>query len=294
MNTIEYAKIFQQELDKQIVQASTTGWMEDNTGQVIYNGGNEIKIPDLVMQGLANYSREEGFAKGSVTFKFQTYALTMDRGRRFRLDAMDVDESNFGVTAARVASEFQRTKVIPEIDAYRYSKLSAAAAISSTYTPAASTILSKLYEDINAVRDEVGDVDLVISISRKIYGMLSMSDKISRQLVLSQFKQGDIDMAIKTLDNIPLIPVPSARMKSEYIFTADGEGGYTPAEGAKQINWIVCPRRSPIAISKTDNIKIITPELNQQADAWDIPYRKYHDIIIPDNQKAAIAVSFAG
>ena len=294
MNTIEYAKIFQQELDKQIVQASTTGWMEENAGQVVYNGGNEIKIPDLALQGLADYSRDEGFVKGAVTFKFQTYTLTMDRGRRFRLDAMDVDESNFGVTAARVASEFQRTKVIPEIDAYRYSKLSAAAAITSTYTPAAATILSKLYDDINAVRDEVGDEDLVVSISRKIYGMLAMNDKISHNLITSQFKQGNIDMAIKTLDNVPILPVPSGRMKSAYTFTAEGEGGYTPTESAKQINWIVCPRRAPIAISKTDTIQIITPEVNQTANAWDVNYRKYHDIIVPDNKKAAIAVSFAG
>ncbi len=43
--------------------------------------------------------------------------------------------------------------------------------------------------------------------------------------------------------------------------------------------------------SKTDNVKIITPEANQFADAWDIDYRKYHDLFIPDNKKAVIAVS---
>ncbi len=43
--------------------------------------------------------------------------------------------------------------------------------------------------------------------------------------------------------------------------------------------------------SKADNVKIITPEANQFADAWDIDYRKYHDLFIPDNKKAVIAVS---
>ena len=54
---------------------------------------------------------------------------------------------------------------------------------------------------------------------------------------------------------------------------------------------LICPRTAPVAVSKTDNVKIITPENNQFADAWDIDYRKYHDLFVPDNKKAVIAVS---
>ena len=292
-NTIEYAKVFQTELDKQIIQQSTSGWMEDNANQYQYNGGSEIKIPKLQMQGLTNYDRAEGYTSGAVTFGYETFKMTMDRSRRFRLDSMDVNETNFVMSAANVMSEFQRTKVIPEIDAYRYSKLAAAAAITGTYTAAAGTILSKLNDDITKVQNETGSDDLVIVISRPVYGLLTVNDKIAYHVTTSSFTQGKINMAIKSLDGIPLIPVPSARMQSEYIFNADGDGGFTPTEDAKVINWIVCPRTVPIGISKTDNVKIITPELNQFADAWDIDYRKYHDMFVPDNKKAAIAVSFA-
>ena len=37
LNTLEYAKIFQTALDKQIRESATTGWMEANAGQVVYN-----------------------------------------------------------------------------------------------------------------------------------------------------------------------------------------------------------------------------------------------------------------
>lgn len=57
------------------------------------------------------------------------------------------------------------------------------------------------------------------------------------------------------------------------------------------VNWLICPKSAPIAVSKTDNVKIISPEVNQFADAWDVDYRKYHDLFIPENKKAAIAVS---
>ena len=44
-NTISYAQILQNALDKQMVHESLTGWMDANAGQVKYNGGKEVKIP---------------------------------------------------------------------------------------------------------------------------------------------------------------------------------------------------------------------------------------------------------
>ena len=48
-------RFFQQELDKAFVPASATGWMQQNARLAKYSGGNEIKIPNLVMDGLADY-----------------------------------------------------------------------------------------------------------------------------------------------------------------------------------------------------------------------------------------------
>ena len=53
-NSIQYSTIIQNELDKMAIQEATTGWMEANAGQVKYSGGNEVKIPILTTQGLAN------------------------------------------------------------------------------------------------------------------------------------------------------------------------------------------------------------------------------------------------
>ena len=147
MNTMEYAAIFMEELDHQLVDVSTTGWMEENAGQVQYNGGAEVKIPKMQMSGLGDYDRDGGFAKGAVTVSYETREMTQDRGRTFQLDAMDVDETNFAATAGCVMGEFQRTKVVPEIDAYRYSKIYAlanAAKRTKSYTPAVSSVFETL------------------------------------------------------------------------------------------------------------------------------------------------------
>lgn len=123
MNTIETATIIQSELDKAAVEQATSGWMEVNDKLVKYTGGAEVKIPSLDMDGMADYDRTNGFVQGSVNFQYETKKMTQDRGRSFSFDENDVDETNFVLTASTVMGEFQRTKVIPEIDAYRYSTM---------------------------------------------------------------------------------------------------------------------------------------------------------------------------
>ena len=219
--------------------------------------------------------------------------MSQDRGRRFRIDALDVDESGFALAAANVAAEFQRTEVIPEIDAYRYSKLGESASITKTYTPAKSSVLSTLIGQISEVREAVGgDGELVVTMARSVYDMLMLSSEVTHSIDAGTFTQGNLDLNVKTICGAAIIPVPSSRMKSAYTFS--DTDGFTPAEDAVQINWIICPKDAPVAVSKTDNIKIITPEQNQFADAWDIDYRKYHDLFIPDSKKSAIAVCKAG
>lgn len=300
-NTIAYASIFQQELDKQLLVGATSGWMEPNSSLVKYNGGNEVKIPNILMDGLGDYNRTEGFVKGAVTMTWQTHELTQDRGRTFSIDAMDVDESNFVVTAGAVMGEFQRTQVIPEIDAYRYSKIAALAMAgdkaSGGYTPTDATILSKLLYDIATVQDQIGEGDqLVLTLPFTIAAILDNNTAIQKRLDVMEFEQGGVKTKVKALDGHPIIRVPSTRLKTAYEFldgiTADQEaGGFKAAAAAKEINWLISARNAPIAISKTDKPRIFDPNTNQQADAWKIDYRKYHDLWIPQNKLAGVFVN---
>ena len=117
INLIETAAVFQSQLDKQLLQSAVTGWMEPNSALIKYNGGAEIKIPSMTLQGLGDYDRSEGHPDGAVTVEWETKRLTQDRGRVFYLDSNDTDETNFVVTAGAVMGEFQRAYVVPEVDA---------------------------------------------------------------------------------------------------------------------------------------------------------------------------------
>ena len=301
INTLQYSQQFQTVLDAQLLAGATSAFMEANAGQVKYDGGDTVHIPEINMQGLAKYDRDEGFNQGSVTLKFNPYKMTQDRGRTFQLDSMDVNETNFVATAGTVMGEFQRTQVIPEIDSYRYSKIAALATaenkVTTGFTPAVATILEKLEAEITEIQDVVGeDEGLIIVMSTKLRTILNNADKFNRYLNVAEFKNGSVNTTVKSFNDIPILGVPSARMKTAYVFN-DGKtanqqaGGFKADTGAKDINWIIMPQRAPIAVSKTDKVRVFTPELNQKADAWKIDYRKYHDLWIPKNRFAAIRVN---
>lgn len=293
LNTLVYGSVLQKELDAAAQNSLTSGWMDENAGQVEYNGGNKIKLPKLSTTGLKDYDRDNGYPEGSVTLEYKEYDMTMDRGASFQLDRMDVNETNFIANATSVTGEFQNEHVIPEIDSYRYSKLYAllkAAERATEYTAAETTIMDALLSDIAKIRDEVGeDVPLVISIAQPVKTKLELNDKFAKRLNVADFKSGAINTQLKQIDNCFLKPIPSARMKTAYVFKdgkSDGEkdGGFAPAASAKQINWIITVQKAPIAVTKQDKMKIIDPDTYQKADAWFIGYRRYHELWLPESR----------
>ena len=227
INTLQYSQQFQTVLDAQMLAGATSAFMEANAGQVKYDGGDTVYIPEINMQGLAKYDRDEGFNQGSVTLKFNPYKMTQDRGRTFQLDSMDVNETNFVSTAGTVMGEFQRTQVIPEIDSYRYSKIAALATaenkVTTGFTPAVATILEKLEAEITEIQDVVGeDEGLIIVMSTKLRTILNNADKFNRYLNVAEFKNGSVNTTVKSFNDIPILGVPSARMKTAYVFN-DGK-----------------------------------------------------------------------
>lgn len=298
INTLEMAKIFQQSLDKQMCIEATSGWMESNAQDVKYNGGDTVRMPRISTTGMARYDRDEGFNQGSVTLTYDDYKLTQDRGRTFQLDSMDVDESNFIASAGTVMGEFQRLHVVPEVDAYRYSRIAALAKnahrTTDGFTPSETNILAQLDKEITDLQDAIGETEqLVILMATPIRTVLNNVKNIERRLDVTQFKAGEINTKVKTYNEIPIFSVPSLRMKTAYVFndgktTGQEAGGFKADTGAKSINWIIISRRAPIAISKTDKVRIFTPDVNQKADAWKLDYRKFHDLWIPTNKLAGV------
>ncbi len=290
-NTIEKAKLFQKNLDKAMVQQACTGWMEANAGQVKYNGGNEVKIPKLSMDGLGNYDRNTGYVDGDINFSYETKTMTYDRGRKFSLDALDVDETDFILTASNVMGEFQRVKVAPEIDAIRLSKLAQVAItadnVKYSFTPSKTNVVDEFKDEIVKIRDKGYTGRIVCHCSYDFKAQIEKA--MAGQLSPATLSLGGVDTQIPSFDGVLLIPTTSDKLYTKFDLL-DGKtvdktvGGFVKSTDALTINFILIAEESPIAISKTDTIRVFDPLTNQSANAWAMDYRKFHDIWVMDNK----------
>ena len=303
INTLATATLFQNKLDKVAIQEAVTGWMDANAGQVIYNGGAEVKIPKMSVQGLGDYDRDNGYQQGGVTLEYETRKMTQDRGRKFQLDPMDVNENNFVTTAAAVMGEFQRMYVVPEIDAYRISKIATeaitankAGMVTYGYTPGAeqTSALRKLKEGIKAVRNMGYNTPLIVHATPDF--IMELELELAGKITAVTFSQGGINTQVPSVDGVPLISTPSNRMYTA-IKIHDGksggqeQGGYVKGETAKDINFMILPRTTPIAITKQDIMRIFDPTVNQKLNAWQMDYRRFHDLWVLDNKVDSVYLS---
>lgn len=299
INTLATATLFMTTLDKVAVQEATTGWMDANAGQVIYNGGSEVKIPKMSLQGMGDYDRDNGYTQGSVTLDYETKKMTQDRGRLFQLDPMDINEANFIPTASAVMGEFQRMHVVPEIDAYRISKIATeaitaekAGMVDYGYTPGAvgTSALRALKAGIKAVRENYNG-QLICQATPDF--IMELELELAGKIIAATFSKGGINTQVPSVDGVPILSTPSNRMYTA-IKINDGKtsdqkkGGYEKGSTAKSLNFFICPVTTPIAVTKQDVMRIFDPQVNQKLNAWQMDYRRFHDIWVLDNKLDSI------
>ena len=289
INSLETAKRYTSELDKVLMQKSAVGFMADNAFRAKFVGAQTVIIPDVDFVGLTDYKRDEGFTRGAVTVSNTSYTLSKDRQRSFQIDREDLDETGVANLAGQVLGEFVRTKVVPEVDAYVLSKLFGLAAsttfdeienfkANNTKEYADATAYADLVDTINAVYGEAGyDSELVAFVDSILYSKLMTSTEISRQLVVSDFKQGEINLKVKSLNGVAIIPVPDNRMKTDYTFS---DNGFVPTDEAKSIRALVMPKKAASLVKKSETMRIFTPDKNLDADAYKFDYRLYYDAFV--------------
>lgn len=255
----------------------------DGANELVRQGANanELVIPKISMDGLADYSRSSGYVNGSVDFNFETVVCNFDRGRMFTVDVMDNIET-MGMVFGKLSSEFVRTKVIPELDAFRMAKYASLANISAAdaadLTTGAAVISALRVATTKMNNDEVPEANRILFIETGLKGLVDDLDTNKSKEVLKKFSQ--------------IIEMPQNRfytaIKQLKGTTGEEAGGYTRAEGANNINFMVVEKSAAIQFAKRVNSKIITPEQNQDADAYKYGYRQVAIADAYENKRAGI------
>lgn len=268
----------------EVYKASSLTAVLDGASELVQQGANanELIIPKMSMDGLGDYSKASGYVNGDVTLTNETVQCNFDRGRMFTIDSMDNIETA-GVAFGRLAGEFIRTKVVPEVDAFRFACYAGASNISTTTAADLATgdaVITAIAAAADGMdNDEVPQSERYLFITPTLLGLVRDLDTTKSKAVLDQFAG--------------VIKVPQTRFYTA-IDQLDGTtsqeeaGGYAKASGAKNINFMIVHKPAVIQFEKHVVPKIVTPEQNQSADAWKFGYRNVAIADVYDNKVKGI------
>ena len=301
-NRIDYAAVFNRILDEKFSIMPRTMWMEDSNPGIVWNGGKEVKIPKLGMDGLGTMSGYKA-PQGDLTLEWETKQLQWYRGRNFSIGRYDVDETNFALSVAPALRVFLAEKVVPEIDCLRIT-MAAQGAISygATVVQASGSIntaniLDLLMADIAAVQDKIGENEqLYIQISTGLKSLLERSTQITRYLNVKDFNVRSATLRIEALDDQYLIGTPSGYMHSIFglndgVTGGQTVGGVTFANLGPNVNWLIAARPAVDGIARPQVTKVIDPDQNQEGEFWKIMFSVYHGLWIMENKGDGLLVN---
>lgn len=329
-NSIELAKKYVPLLDEVYKNSAKTGALESSADMVRAGANaNEIILPKIDMDGLADYSRASGYVAGDVDLTWETHKFNYERGRMFTVDNMDNEESQ-NIAFGTLAGEFIRTYAAPELDAFRFAQYASTSGIGgkqANLTTGAGTV-SALREATETMDEaEVPDTDRYLFITPTLRGMIDDMDTYKSKAVMSRFSQivsvpqsrfytavhlnngttsGETggsyvkQEAVYTLTtDVAIDPNKTYYTKSGDVYTPVAEPDVsdiatyyelTTAAGV-DINFLVLHKPAVIQYTKHAVPKIITPELNQDADAWKYGYRIYGICKVLENKLAGVYCS---
>lgn len=281
-NSIALFKKYIDLLDE-VYKASAKTSVLDINGALVQAGANanEIIIPKISMDGLADYSRNSGYVNGDVSLTNETVKFNYDRGRKFTVDAMD-NEETAGLAFGKLSGEFIRTKVVPEMDAVRFASYAGISGIGSA--SAALTSGESVLAAINAANTALDEAEVpadgrYLFITPTLKNLAENVDTYKSKAMMSKFA-GVID-------------VPQSRFYTAidlYDGTSENEkaGGYVKDTSGKNINFMIIHKDAVIQFSKHTVNKIFTPEENQNSDGYIFCYRAYGLTDAYENKAAGI------
>ena len=253
-NNITPFKRYTSLLDEVYQNASVTSMLDMNGATVrMGTNANEIVIPKISMDGLGDYSRNSGYAQGSVTLTHETVKFNYDA---FRF-ATYASVSGISTTAGADLSD-------------------------------AAAVLAALIASQNKMdEDEVPTTERYLFITPTLYNLVQNIDTTKSKAVMDSFAavtkvpQSRFYTAIDLKDGID-------HTGDDEPGSDETAGGYAKASGGKNINFMVIHKPAVIQFNKHVVNKIITPEQNQTSDGWMFFYRSYGLADVYENKLAGI------
>lgn len=332
-------KFLPKALDQYMVEDSKTIMLENGSKfiDVSFDESGYVKIAEFLLDGLSNYYRtqewddpdnlagsgrpttpaeyaayagnmgtgeRDGFAIGGTTVRWQIFKLQWCRGRQFRIDHISNEETG-GIVTGGIIEEFNRVKVIPEVDACRFSTIADTASRSLgnlVYEQVSSSSGDQYINESNILKKfftmrtwmlnrGVKLEDMIWYMTHEVYAILVNSDKLTKFITQGDFKSGDgLTFEVQKFNGIPIVEVGPDRFFTGIQVT---NNGYQATSDSRAINYMLVSKKAIVPVRKLEVSKMYGEDEAGIAGYYGkmMNYLLYHGIVIPRNKIVAVFVS---
>lgn len=280
-NSIDYVARYLPLMDEKYVAECKTSILENNGNVIPGSQENEFKVAKLDMDALGDFDRKSGYTEGNTSLTWETIKCDKERSQTLRVDRLDNQES-MDMAYGKLSSEFMRTKVAPETDAARISKIASTEGISTITETIAdgASLVKALRKGTNVMdEDEVYEDDRVLLITPTLHDMLEDMDTTKSKEIKNRFSA--------------IIKVPAKRMYKGVTLKNGKEDAYGfSVDGATPINFMIVDKGA-VAVGMSQYLKYFTPDQDQIGDSHVFKYRNNNLYgYVFENKVAGVYVSF--
>ena len=280
MAPLNYAELYLQALQQKFSAGLHFNELYNtpNNSQIRFVNANTVQIPRIDVGGMVDVDRDNvGSYSRKVDNSWETKVLGHDREFSTLVDPNDVDETNMAVTIANITNVFNDEQKIPEMDKYMASKLFSEFESfgQSAITDALDAqVVLNIYDDLMEQMDddEVPQEGRILYVTPAVNKLLKQAEQLTRYIQVTS-NPGNVARSVRSLDDVTIKVVPSARMKTLYDFTE----GAVVDPAALQINMILIHPRSIIAPQKYDFVDLAPPSATTRGKYFYYE-RKYWDV----------------
>lgn len=295
-NSIAYIeKTMPKVLDKVMAKESMTDSLIGGSEiKLDFDGAKKVKITKLATTGLTNYNRGghgNANTEGAVQSTHEEFEMKQERFSSIPLDKLDTLDDGETVLG-HMATEFIRTKVVPEFDTYRFSKLASytSATLGNRVTVTSANLANHIVDEFNKAlkwmsENQVEEKDMIMYVSPEAMYLIRSTTELYKKLSQSEYA-GKVSFAIQNYENKPIVEVPSNRFYTDCNISANG---YGPKATSKKIHFMIVSKKAPIVVKKLAWTKTYDSD---NCDIGFVGYKfnnlYYHDIFVTDNMVPCI------
>ena len=228
---------------------------------------DEICIPKIEMNGLADYDSNTGYIQGGVSIQWQTVTFNYSRKWKLSINSMNSEET-LGLTFATLITELLKTKAIPEQDAFRFATYAnlAEIKISGNISTGAEVLEALQTAIIKMNNADIPSENRHLFITTDLLLKAQNVDTTKSRVILGEFD---------SITEVPKTIFYTAIDLLDGKISGKEKRGFKKSSDGKDINFLIVEKSSVMQLTKYKEGKIISPEDNQDGDALVLYLHEY-------------------